>query len=278
MKYRKLTTILMFVCIFVACSNKSVKSQTSENQKETMVLIETEFGDMKVKLYNETPIHRDNFLKLVREGFYDDLLFHRVISDFMIQGGDPESKNANLNKPLGNGGPGYDLPAEIVSSKFHKKGALAAARLGDQMNPERKSSGSQFYLVQGKVYSEPELKQFSDQQRFRAVRAEAMKRFQEHQATIQKWQNEGKSDSVNSLVIKIQEDAEAAISTELYKMSEERRIAYTTIGGTPHLDDAYTVFGEVVEGFAVIDSISQVKKGAADRPVSNVKMKIIEIK
>ena len=278
MKYRKLTTILMFVCIFVACSNKSVKSQTSENQKETMVLIETEFGNMKVKLYNETPIHRDNFLKLVREGFYDDLLFHRVISDFMIQGGDPESKNANLNKPLGNGGPGYDLPAELVPSKFHKKGALAAARLGDQMNPERKSSGSQFYLVQGKVYSEPELKQFSDQQRFRAVRAEAMKRFQEHQATIQKWQNEGKSDSVNSLVIKIQEDAEAAISTELYKMSEERRIAYTTIGGTPHLDDAYTVFGEVVEGFAVIDSISQVKKGAADRPVSNVKMKIIEIK
>jgi cyclophilin family peptidyl-prolyl cis-trans isomerase len=278
MKYRKLTTILMFVCIFVACSNKSVKSQTSENQKETMVLIETEFGNMKVKLYNETPIHRDNFLKLVREGFYDDLLFHRVISDFMIQGGDPESKNANLNKPLGNGGPGYDLPAEIVPSKFHKKGALAAARLGDQMNPERKSSGSQFYLVKGKVYSEPELKQFSDQQRFRAVRAEGMKQFQQHQAIIQKWQNEGKSDSINSLVIKIQEDAEAAVAPELYKMNEERQSAYTKMGGTPHLDDAYTVFGEVVEGFEVIDSISQVKTGAADRPVSNIKMKIIEIK
>lgn len=278
MKYRKLTTILMFVCIFVACSNKSVKSQTSENQKETMVLIETEFGNMKVKLYNETPIHRDNFLKLVREGFYDDLLFHRVISDFMIQGGDPESKNANLNKPLGNGGPGYDLPAEIVPSKFHKKGALAAARLGDQMNPERKSSGSQFYLVKGKVYSEPELKQFSDQQRFRAVRAEGMKQFQQHQAIIQKWQNEGKSDSINLLVIKIQEHAEAAVAPELYKMSEERQSAYTTMGGTPHLDDAYTVFGEVVEGFEVIDSIAQVKTGAADRPVSNIKMKIIEIK
>lgn len=278
MKYRKLTTILMFVCIFVACSNKSVKSQTSENQKEILVLIQTEFGDMKVKLYNETPIHRDNFLKLVREGFYDDLLFHRVISDFMIQGGDPESKNANPNKPLGNGGPGYDLPAELVPSKFHKKGALAAARLGDQMNPERKSSGSQFYVVQGKVYSEPELKQFSDQQRFRAVRTEAMKRFQQHQATIQKWQSEGQSDSINSLVIKIQEEAEASISTELYNMSEERRKAYTTIGGTPHLDDAYTVFGEVVEGFAVIDSIAHVKTGASDRPVSNIKMKIVEIK
>lgn len=278
MKYRNLFFIFSLVCVFVACGNKSVKSQPSENQKETMVLIQTEFGDMKVKLYNETPIHRDNFLKLVREGFYDDLLFHRVISDFMIQGGDPESKNANPNKPLGNGGPGYDLPAELVPSKFHKKGALAAARLGDQMNPERKSSGSQFYVVQGKVYSEPELKQFSDQQRFRAVRTEAMKRFQHHQATIQKWQSEGKSDSINSLVIKIQEEAEASISTELYNMSEERRKAYTTIGGTPHLDDAYTVFGEVVEGFAVIDSIANVKTGASDRPVSNIKMKIVEIK
>lgn len=278
MKYRNLFFIFSLVCVFVACVNKSVKSQPSENQNETMVLIQTEFGDMKVKLYNETPIHRDNFLKLVREGFYDDLLFHRVISDFMIQGGDPESKNANPNKPLGNGGPGYDLPAELVPSKFHKKGALAAARLGDQMNPERKSSGSQFYVVQGKVYSEPELKQFSDQQRFRAVRTEAMKRFQQHQATIQKWQSEGKSDSINSLVIKIQEEAEASISAELFNMSEERRKAYTTIGGTPHLDDAYTVFGEVVEGFAVIDSIAHVKTGASDRPVSNIKMKIVEIK
>jgi cyclophilin family peptidyl-prolyl cis-trans isomerase len=278
MKFKNLIWGFSLVWVLVACGNKSVKSQPLDNQAEVMVLIQTEFGDMKVKLYNDTPQHRDNFLKLVREGFYDDLLFHRVISDFMLQGGDPESKNANPNKPLGNGGPGYDLPAEIVSSKFHKKGALAAARLGDQMNPERKSSGSQFYVVKGKVYIDAELKQFADQQRFRAVRAEAMKQFQQHQATIQRWQTEGKSDSVNALVIKIQEDAEAAIAPELYKMSEERRSAYTTIGGTPHLDDAYTVFGEVVEGFNVIDSIATVKTGVADRPVNNVKMKIVEIK
>lgn len=135
--------------------------QTGNAPKEQMVLISTEFGDIKVKLYNETPYHRDNFMKLAQEGFFNDLLFHRVINGFMIQGGDPNSRNAQPGQQLGSGGPGYTLPAEINPDLFHKKGVLSAARTGDQGNPQRRSSGSQFYLVQGKVYTEAELEQMS---------------------------------------------------------------------------------------------------------------------
>ncbi len=129
--------------------------------KETFVLIKTNKGDIKIKLYNETPLHRDNFVKLVKEGFYNGLLFHRVIKNFMIQGGDPQSKGSDKDMQLGNGGPGYTLPAEIIPGFFHKKGALAAARTGDKANPQRRSSGSQFYIVQGKTYSEKELEKLA---------------------------------------------------------------------------------------------------------------------
>ena len=144
-----------FLILFLLTLN--AKEASNNTNKETMVLISTPYGDMKVKLYNETPQHRDNFIKLVKEGYYDGLLFHRVIKGFMIQGGDPNSKNAKPGQPLGSGGPGYTIPAEFNSQLIHKKGALAAARLGDQMNPQRASSGSQFYIVEGKPVSEPEL-------------------------------------------------------------------------------------------------------------------------
>jgi cyclophilin family peptidyl-prolyl cis-trans isomerase len=130
---------------------------TQTNQSTTMVIISTDFGDMTIRLYDETPQHRDNFIKLAKEGYYDGLLFHRVIQGFMIQGGDPQSKNAQPGQPLGSGGPGYTIPAEFNSSLIHKKGALSAARLGDQMNPQRASSGSQFYIVQGRPTSAQEL-------------------------------------------------------------------------------------------------------------------------
>lgn len=189
-----------------------------------MVKITTDFGEIVLKLYNETPEHRDNFVKLVGEGFYDGVLFHRVINAFMIQGGDPNSKDAQPGQPLGTGGPDYTIQAEIVPGLFHKKGALAAARMGDQMNPERRSSGSQFYIVQGRVWTPEELDRM-EQQRGQAF-------------------------------------------------SPEQRQAYTTIGGTPHLDAAYTVFGEVVEGLEVVDMIAAVQTGPGDRPVQNVAMKI----
>lgn len=201
------------------------ETSVKETPKEHMVLIKTSFGNMKVKLYNETPQHRDNFIKLVKDSFYKDLLFHRVIAGFMIQGGDPDSRNAAPEKQLGMGGPGYTVPAEILPQFHHKKGALSAARLGDNMNPTKKSSGSQFYVVQGQKYTVEQLQQMEPYK--------------------------GK------------------------KFTPEEIETYTTIGGTPHLDGQYTVFGEVVEGLDVIDKIAAVQTDPrTNRPVSDVKMDI----
>ncbi len=191
-------------------------------EKYTYAEIETDMGTMKVKLYNSTPQHRDNFIKLASEGFYDDLLFHRVIKGFMVQGGDPESKGAPLNKSLGAGGPGYTIPAEI--SAMHIKGALSAARQGDAVNPEKRSSGSQFYVVQGKPQSSAQLDNFERQKKI--------------------------------------------------KYPPAIRKLYEELGGTPFLDQDYTVFGEVVEGMDVIDKIANVKTQPGDRPVEDVKMKV----
>lgn len=152
----------LIVVLLLTVTAMSLYAQPKENKaKEARVLISTEFGDITVKLYNETPYHRDNFLKLVKEGYYNDLLFHRIIKDFMIQGGDPNSRNAKPGEQLGMGGPGYTLPAEINPDLFHKKGALSAARMGDQGNPQRRSSGSQFYLVHGKVLNDADIEQLT---------------------------------------------------------------------------------------------------------------------
>lgn len=274
MKTRNLVLNILLVTFLLACSGKAI---SAGDTTETKVIIKTEFGEITVKLYNETPQHRDNFIKLVKEGYYNDMIFHRVIKDFMIQGGDPDSKDAAANKQLGTGGPGYEIPAEIVEGMYHKKGALAAARQGDNTNPERKSSGSQFYLVQGKVWTEEELAQFEEKQKFQALRAEAMKMYREVMPVVQRLQNEGKTDSIMAIQAKIQEAAESKIDSSSFIINQNRRTIYTTIGGTPHLDGAYTVFGEVVEGLNIIDSIANVQTGTADRPVADVKieMKIV---
>jgi cyclophilin family peptidyl-prolyl cis-trans isomerase len=261
-------TILLFGVI-ILCGSKP-----ADTEKERMVLIKTDFGDMKVKLYNETPLHRDNFLKLAGEGYYNGLLFHRVIKGFMIQGGDPDSRNAGPSKHLGGGGPDYQIPAEINDSLFHKKGVLAAARSGDNVNPERKSSGSQFYIVQGKVFTPEELQKFEDKQKFTAVRNEMMKLFKARQSEILRLQKEGKVDSIEQIKASIAEQAEKNIDASKFQLNEKKRQAYTTIGGTPFLDGDYTVFGEIVEGLNVIDSIANVQIGEADRPVKDVKMTI----
>lgn len=192
------------------------------------VLISTSVGDITIMLYDDTPEHRDNFIKLVNKGFYDSTLFHRVIKDFMIQGGDPQSRNASPSKRLGHGGPGYTLKAEIRNKYIHKKGALAAARQPDDSNPNRRSSGSQFYLVQGRKYPKQYL------ERFEEARGEAY--------------------------------------------SEKHKEIYQSIGGTPHLDGQYTVFGEVINGLELIEQIAAVETKFADRPVKDVyiiKMKLI---
>jgi len=194
-------------------------------QARPQVEIRTTLGTIIVELYNETPQHRDNFLKLVREGAYDSLLFHRVIPGFMVQGGDPDSRRAADGTPLGNGGPGYTVPAEIVPGIIHRKGALAAARQADGVNPERRSSGSQFYIVQGKSFAPTDL------------------------------------DRLN-----------ARKGKDAVAYTEADRNTYGTVGGAPHLDGAYTVFGEVVHGLEVIDAIAAQPTGAYDRPLTDIRM------
>lgn len=203
-----------------------------ENQKETLVLIETGMGDIKVKLYNDTPKHRDNFIKLVKEGAYDGTLFHRVIKDFMIQGGDPDSKNAPAGKQLGAGDVGYTVPAEFVYPKhFHKKGVLAAARQGDQVNPKKESSGCQFYIVTGKVYSESEMLGMEQQMNKNKLTAAFNKLVQQHMKEIYKMRKENDEDGLYDLQEHLV--AEAQVETDSlpdFKFTPEQVKAYTTVG------------------------------------------------
>lgn len=215
-----------FICAcIISFSQKEIKIKKKDRKRDIEFI--TNYGNIVLRLYDSTPLHRDNFIRLVKTGYYDSMLFHRVINHFMIQSGDPESKQAKPGEPLGNGGPKYTIPAEFRVSIFHKKGVLAAARTGDDINPEKASSGSQFYIVQGKKFTDAGL------------------------------------DSVETYRLKGR------------KIPAEQREVYKTIGGTPHLDQGYTVFGEVVSGLDVVDKIAAVpvSKGAdRDRPLEDVRI------
>ncbi len=218
-----LRTAIILICLFFVSCTAQQKLRKADLRKD--VLMETNYGTMRIRLSNETPLHRNNFLKLVKGKYYDGILFHRVIHNFMIQAGDPDSRKVAAGKPLGEGGPGYTVPAELRPDLFHKKGVIAAAREGDDVNPQKASSGSQFYIVQGKVWTDGGLDTLE-------VRR------------------------LNGRII-----------------PPEQRAAYKVVGGTPHLDQNYTVFGELVEGLNTIDSIAAVatSKGKdKDRPVKNV--------
>lgn len=210
----------LLIVIIISLISQSTWAAKPRNQ---YVEVRTELGTCTIRLYNETPLHRDNFLKLVKAKFYNDLLFHRVIENFMIQGGDPDSKNAEEGKMLGGGGTGYTIPAEFRDSLFHKKGALASAR---DNNPEKASSGAQFYLVQGRVFTDDELDR------------------------MEEGRLEGR------------------------KIPKNQREVYKTIGGVPHLDQNYTVFGEIVKGVEMVDAIAAVPTDKMDRPTADQKMEI----
>jgi cyclophilin family peptidyl-prolyl cis-trans isomerase len=234
--------------------------------KEPTVAIKTSEGTIKVKLYNDTPLHRDNFIKLAKSKFFDGIIFHRVIKGFMVQGGDPDSRNPKPDSTYGEGGPGYDLPAEIVNTHFHKRGVLAAAREGDKTNPERKSSGSQFYIVQGKKFTNDELnaveKKVNDRLRLGTIQKifEAEKAKPENNAL-------SAEEFKNTVNLKV----EAAVnSTPPFKISEERREVYKKAGGSPHLDGSYTIFGEVIEGMDVVDKIAATPTNPKDRPLKDI--------
>ena len=278
MKKNLLLSILMAVFTLMSCQanntgSESAPTKKTADNKMTKVELETSYGNIVVELYNETPQHRDNFIKLVESGYYDGVLFHRVIKDFMIQTGDGNSKTAGPDASLGDGDPGYTIEAEFVYPKyFHKRGALAAARTGDQVNPERRSSGSQFYIVTGKIYGSDELKMMTQrlaevqkQDIFRRLATENREKIIE----LQKNQdNEGMNALQNELIM--QTEAEAA--KHPFKLTDEQLDAYTSIGGAPHLDGQYTVFGEVIEGMDVVDKIQNVTTGRMDRPTVDIKI------
>ena len=252
-----------------------------ENQmNETQVLMHTSMGDIQLKLYNETPKHRDNFIQLVKDGTYNGLLFHRVIKDFMIQGGDVTSKDAPMNKSLGAGDLGYTVPAEFNYPKyFHKKGALSAARQGDNVNPKKESSGCQFYIVTGKKYSEAELNQMEKQLENRLKQSIFARLQAENKPKIMEYYRSGNKEELailrDTLIGKTELEAEKR--KDETKLPKELREIYKTEGGVPFLDNQYTVYGEVVKGIEVVEAIQNVKTNKQDRPTENVVITSVEL-
>lgn len=274
---RKFRLIIAFLSLFLA---KGIISSAQTHK----VKISTEYGDMIAILYDETPKHRDNFLKLAKDGFYNGTIFHRVIKNFMIQGGDPQSKDAPTGVQLGNGGPGYTLPAEINAKYYHKKGALSAARLGDNVNPKKESSGSQFYIVQGNTYTLDVLKQMEERQNY-SLKSKVTREFLndpknvEYMNRLKKLQEEKNQEGLQAFFKEIEPLVQEKMKNmPQAKYNEEQIKTYAEKGGTPHLDQEYTVFGEVIEGLDVIDKIAAAQTAGADRPVKDIKMTITVIK
>ncbi len=258
-------------------------STTTPDSSRGDVIVEmtTTLGDVTLLLYGDTPRHLENFVKLASEGFYDGLLFHRVINDFMVQGGDPESKDAPAGKLLGNGDPGYKIEAEIMPERhFHKRGALAAARESDMTNPERRSSGSQFYVVTGRVYSPGQLDAMEQKMRHARMQQIFDTLTVQNRDTIMTLRRNRDQAGLQALQEELNKRTqEIAAKEPATGFSAEQREAYTTVGGTPHLDGGYTVFGEVLSGMDVIDRIQRVETDSNDRPVEPVRilgMKVIK--
>ena len=275
MTSNKILLICLAFIALIAC-NAGSKRQTNhhmENEKRTLVKLETTMGNITVALYNETPKHRDNFIKLVKEGVYDSTLFHRVIKQFMIQAGDPDSKNASDTAMLGSGDVGYTIPAEFNPKFFHKKGVLAAARQGDDVNPEKASSGCQFYIVTGRKFTEPQL--LGMENKINEQREEALfdSLARQHMKEIYKMRKAGDNAGLLELQDTLEAQArELADKEEKFRFTPEQIKAYSTIGGAPHLDGSYTVFGEVTEGMEVVDNIEIAKTNRADRPIENIRI------
>lgn len=270
-------TIVAAGAVTLKKSSKKMSDQTTAVQTaanaDAFVEIQTSEGDITVRLFGDTPKHRDNFLKLVKDGYYDNVLFHRVINEFMVQTGDPESKSAPVGKMLGSGGPGYTLDAEIVyPAHFHKRGALAAARQGDQVNPERRSSGSQFYIVTGKAYNDSTLSQMErqiDMMQKQQIFNDLTKQYKDSIMNMRRNRDQAGLQALQEELIAITEKKAAENPASL---TPAQREAYTTQGGTPHLDGQYTVFGEVVSGMDVVDKIEKAETDGNDRPVKDIRI------
>lgn len=280
---KKLITIIVAVASLIASTTiaKANNTMNTDNQLtaadapacDTKVVMHTTMGDITILLYGDTPAHMRNFVKLASEGYYDGLLFHRVIKDFMVQGGDPNSRNATADARLGMGDPDYKIDAEIVWPRhFHKRGALAAAREGDRTNPERRSSGSQFYIVTGRTFTAGQLDQMEHRMQQEAVADEFNRLAMAQRDSIMAMRRSHNQTELQALQEELAAKAQQNIAGNLPKFTPEQREAYTTVGGAPHLDRGYTVFGEVTDGMDTVDKIQNVATGAADRPIEDVKI------
>lgn len=265
----------LLIIAFAACTSKP---------KDTLVNITTPYGDIVVKLYDSTAKHKENFIKLADAGYFNGTLFHRVIQKFMIQGGDPTSRNAKAGVLLGDGDTSYTIPFEYISSYLHKRGAFAAARENDDENPLKASSASQFYIVQGKVFTNDELDAVElkvERRTKQYIMMDLLKKEGKEDALKAFRQMVDKRDTANIRVTieKYRNAVEAQyLRTKPWKITDAQRKIYTTIGGTPHLDGAYTVFGEVVSGMEIVDQIAAVKTDTNDRPVKDIPMTIKIVK
>ena len=277
----KRISILLTLAVWsmmISCTGNQQKSKSMNQGNETLVRLETTEGNITVKLYDETPKHRDNFIKLAKEGVYDSTLFHRVIKNFMIQAGDPQSKTASDTATLGSGDVGYTLPAEINPKFFHKRGVLAAARLGDEVNPNRESSGCQFYIVTGRKFSEAQMINMENQMNEARLENIFNELARKHMKEIYKMRKANDTEGLLELQDSLEAQARAKVAKEpALKYTKEQISAYTTIGGAPHLDGAYTIFGEVTEGMDIVDKIEKVKTNRGDRPEKDIRILKAEV-
>lgn len=279
---KKILTLLVLALLAAGqCINaQKTKKMTTTNTAsgDVKVLMHTTMGDVTLLLYGDTPKHTENFVKLAKEGYYDGLLFHRVINDFMIQGGDPDSRNAAAGKMLGEGDPSYQIDAEIKwPAHYHKRGALAAARTGDNVNPERKSSGSQFYIVTGRKFSEGQLAQMERNMQMEQHKEIFNRLASENRDSIMTMRRNRDQAGLQKLQEELIRRTEAMAAENPVAFTPEMKQAYTTEGGTPHLDRAYTVFGEVIKGMDVIDRIQKVETDGNDRPKQDVRITSMEV-
>lgn len=276
MKIRNILIISAFILIWNVMNSQTTQTDTNMatpayDSKDALVELKTTMGDIVVELYNDTPLHRDNFLKLVGEGYYDGMLFHRVIDNFMVQTGDPSSKDAKPGEMLGTGDPGYTIEAEIkYPAHYNKYGALAAARTGDNVNPERRSSGSQFYIVTGNKISEGQLENLEMQAHQKELQNTFQKLTMQHLDSIREMQKANDQEGLEALRQELIKQTEASVDVQ--PLPENLKQDYMNIGGAPHLDNAYTVFGEVVKGMDIVEKIQKVETDRNDRPLEDVKV------
>ena len=277
--------LLFFILLLIGRGFSQNIQNSEDTTRMAIILIKTKLGDIKIRLSNQTPLHRDNFLKLAQKGFYDSLLFHRIIAGFMIQGGDPYSKYAKQFVILGDSDIGYTIPAEIIPNLFHKRGMLCAARDGDDVNPKRASSGCQFYITQGRgplTDNDLKLYEYRINKKLRTHLKDSLLQTYEYKATSERYQHYKQNKISDSLMIleKMLDEKinPVYILTPHYTFTPEQIQVYKKVGGTPHLDGSYTVFGEVLQGMETVDKITEVNTDSHDRPLENIRMKVMVLR